>query len=150
MHIPAPRPAPDDEPPRVIPAVTHAAQDPRRRAITVLGLLTGLWVTISLRFLTLQQGGTNVAADVIIGLAVVGIGILALVGQRGFSGLRFTGLVLGIWAVLISSFILDATVSNAAPVYWSNTCSGAVMAVLALTELATLRPAAGRPRVRGL
>ena len=147
MLIPAPRPAPDDEPPRNVPASPHAGPDSRLQATAALGLLLGLWVVISPRFLMLQHGGANVAAEVIIGLVVVGIGTLALVGRRGFHGLRFTGLVLGIAVVLIPAFILDAGVSNAAPLYWSNTWSGAVMAVLALAELATLRPAVSRPRV---
>jgi hypothetical protein len=108
MLIPAPRSAPDDEPFQVVPAGPHAGQNPRPQTTAALGLLTGLWVAISPRFLPLQRGGTNVAADMIIGLVVAGIGTLTLVGRAGFHGLRLTGLVLGIWVVLISSFILDA------------------------------------------
>jgi hypothetical protein len=112
------------------------------QAAAALGLLTGLWVAISPLFLTLQHGGgINVgAADVIAGLVVVGIGTFALVSRRGLPGLQFTSLVLGVW-VLISSFILDAKFSIAAPMYWSNTWSGAVLVILALAGLATLRPA---------
>jgi hypothetical protein len=41
--------------------------------------------------------------------------------------------------VLVSSFILDAKFSIAAPMYWSNTWSGAALVVLALGGLVTLR-----------
>ena len=112
------------------------------QAAAALGLLTGLWVAISPLFLTLQHGGgiNAAAADVIAGLVVAGLGTFALVSRRGFPGLQFTSLVLGVW-VLISSFILDAKFSIAAPMYWSNTWSGVVLMVLALAGLATLRRA---------
>jgi hypothetical protein len=48
--------------------------------------------------------------------------------------------VLGVW-VLISSFILAAKYTIAAPAYWSNSFSGAALAVVALAGLATLRRA---------
>jgi uncharacterized membrane protein len=48
--------------------------------------------------------------------------------------------VLGVW-VIISSFILDAKFSIAAPMYWSNNWSGGVLVVPALAGLAALRPA---------
>jgi hypothetical protein len=89
-----------------------------------------------------QNGGTDTATDVIIGLLVAGLSVLALVSRRGFPGLQFTGLVLGVWVVLIASFMLDARLSGAAQWFWSNTGSGAVLAVLALAQLSTLRPAA--------
>ena len=118
-----------------------------RRAVAAqgaaaFGLLTGLWVALSPLFLMLQHGGgiNAAAANVIAGLVVAGIGTFALVSRRGFPGLQFTSLVLGVW-VLISSFILDAKFSIAAPMYWSNTWSGVVLVVLALAGLATLRPA---------
>jgi hypothetical protein len=112
------------------------------QAAAALGLLTGLWVALSSLFLTLQHGGgiNADAANVIAGLVVAGIGTFALVSRRGFPGLQFTSLVLGLW-VLISSFILNAKVPVAAPMYWSNAWSGAVLMILALAGLATLRPA---------
>ena len=112
------------------------------QAAAAFGLLTGLWVAISPLFLTLQHGGgiRVAAADVIAGLVVAAVGTFALVSRRGFPGLQFTSLVLGVW-VLISSFILDAKFSIAAPMYWSNTWSGVVLMVLALAGLATLRRA---------
>ena len=107
-----------------------------------LSLLTGLWVALSPLFLMLQHGGgiNAAAANVIAGLVVAGIGTFALVSRRGFPGLQFASLVLGVW-VLISSFILDAKFSIAAPMYWSNTWSGVVLMALALGGLATLRRA---------
>ena len=76
MLIPAPRPPLDDQLPHVVLALPDADQDPRPQ------------VTEG-RFPTMQHCGTNVAADVIIGFVVVGIGTLPLAGRRGFHGLRW-------------------------------------------------------------
>ena len=132
-------PAGPDEGEYLLPATRRAVA---AQAAAALGLLTGLWVAVSPLFLMLQHdGGINAAgADVISGLVVAGIGTFALVSRRGFPGLQFTSLVLGVW-VLISSFILDAKFPIAAPMYWSNTWSGLVLMALALCGLATLRPA---------
>ena len=112
------------------------------QAAAALGMLTGLWVALSPLFLVLQHGGNNASiANVIAGLVVAAFGAFALISRRGFPGLQFASLVLGVW-VLISSFILDAKFSIAAPMYWSNTWSGAVLMILALAGLATLRRAA--------
>jgi hypothetical protein len=106
-----------------------------------LSLLTGLWVALSPVFLTLQHGGANAnAADVIVGLAAAGIGAFALASPRGFPGLQFAGLVLGAW-VIISPFILAVKFAIATPMYWSNASSGAVLVLLTLAGLATLRRA---------
>ena len=150
------RPGPADESPQAAQTIQVVTAGPdegeyllpatRRgvaaQAAAAFGLLTGLWVALSPLFLTLQHGdGFNAgAADVIAGLVVAGLGTFALVSRRGFPGLQFTSLVLGVW-VLISSFILDAKFSVAAPMYWSNTWSGVVLVILALGALATLRPA---------
>jgi hypothetical protein len=132
-------PADPDEGEYLLPATRSAVA---AQAAAAFGILTGLWVAISPLFLMLQHGGgvNAAAADVIAGLVVAGIGTFALVSRRGFPGLQFTSLVLGVW-VLISSFILDAKYSIAAPMYWSNTWSGVVLMVLALGGLATLRRA---------
>jgi len=144
------RPEPGDEPSQAVSVGSAAGEyllpATRRgvaaQAAAALGILTGLWVALSPLFLTLQHGGgiNAAAADVIAGLVVAGIGTFALVSRRGFPGLQFTSLVLGVW-VLISSFILDAKFSIAAPMYWSNTWSGVVLVILALGGLATLRRA---------
>lgn len=134
----------------IAPPTADASEYPRpairpgiaTQKTAALVLLTGLWVAISPRFLMLEHGGTNAAAAVISGLVAAAIGTLALVSRRGSPGLRFTILVLGAWVVLISSFILNARVSIAAPLYWSNTWSGAVLTVLGLAEVASLRSAA--------
>jgi hypothetical protein len=111
------------------------------QAATALGILTALWVAVSPLFITLQHGGLNAAgADVIAGLVAAGFGVFALASRRGFPGLQFASLVLGVW-VLISSFILDAKFSIAAPMYWSNSWSGVLLVVLALTALGTIRRA---------
>jgi hypothetical protein len=141
MATPSSGPEPDGEPSQVVPQGRDASEHPeptarhggRAQATMAVVLLTGLWVALSPRFLPLESRGTNAAADVIIGLLVAGIAILALVSQR--PGPRFTSLVLGVWVVLVSSFMLDKRISIAAPVYWSNTWSGAVLAVLALATL---------------
>jgi hypothetical protein len=110
------------------------------QAAAALGILTGLWVALSPLFLVLQHGGTNASiANVIAGLVVAAFGTFALVSRRGFPGLQFASLVLGVW-VLISSFILNAKFSVAAPMFWSNTWSGVILALLALGALVTLRP----------
>lgn len=116
-------------------------RDIAAQAVAALGLLTGLWVAISPLFLTLQHGGTNAnVADVIAGLVAAGVGAVALASPRGYPGLQFSSLVLGVW-VIISSFILDAKFTIATPMYWSNSWSGGVLVVLALAGLATLRRA---------
>jgi len=143
------RPDSDGDSPMAVPVGPTAAEyllpaDGRSIAAqttAALGLLTGLWVALSPVFLTLQHGGANAnVADVIAGLAAAGIGAFALASPRGFPGLQFAGLVLGVW-VIISSFILAAKFAIATPMYWSNTFSGGVLVLLALAGLATLRRA---------
>jgi hypothetical protein len=107
------------------------------QAAVTLGILTGLWVALSPLFITLQNGGSNAnVADLIAGLAVAAFGAVALASRRGFGGLEFGSLVLGVW-VIISSFILDAKFTIAAPMFWSNTFAGAVLVLLGLAGLAT-------------
>lgn len=115
----------------------------RAQAVAALGMLTGLWVAISPAFIMLQSTGANAAvADLIVGLAVAGVGALALASPRGFPGLQFGSLLLGVW-LIISPFIMVAKFPIAAPMYWSNGFSGAVLVILALAGLATLRRPAG-------
>jgi hypothetical protein len=142
------RPEPSDEPSKtvvvesvageyVLPATGHgmAAQ-----TAAALGILTGMWVALSPFFIVLQHGGSNATvADLIAGLAVAAFGAVAVASRRGFGGLQFGSLMLGVW-VIISSFILDAKFSIATPMYWSNTFAGAVLVLLGLAGLA----AAGR------
>jgi hypothetical protein len=141
------RPDSDGDSPMAVPAGPAAAEyllptDKRGIAAQIaaaLSLLTGLWVALSPVFLTLQHGGTNAnVADVIAGLAAAGIGVFALASPRGFPGLQFAGLVLGVW-VIVSSFILALKFAVATPMYWSNTFSGGVLVLLALAGLVTLR-----------
>jgi hypothetical protein len=143
------RPEPGGDFPQVVsgePAADEYATPASRRGIAAqgaaaLGILTGLWVALSPLFIMLQHAGPNAAAaDVIAGLVAAGFGVFALVSRRGFPGLQFASAVLGVW-VLISSFILDARVSIAAPMYWSNTFSGVLLVLLALAGLATVRRA---------
>jgi hypothetical protein len=143
------RPGSGGDSPMAVPARTAAAEyllpaDGRgiaAQTTAALSLLTGLWVALSPVFLTLQHGGPNAnVADVIAGLAAAGIGAFALASPRGFPGLQFAGLVLGVW-VIISLFILNTKFAVATPMYWSNTFSGGVLALLALAGLATLRRA---------
>jgi hypothetical protein len=111
------------------------------QAFAALGLLTGLWVAISPLFITLQHGGTNAnVADAIAGLTAVALGVFALASPRGFPGLQFGNLLLGVW-LIGSSFILAVKFIIATPMYWSNTFSGGVLAALALAGLACVRPA---------
>jgi hypothetical protein len=105
-------------------------------------VLIGLWIALSPSFITLQNGGGNATvANLIVGLAVAAVGAASLAGPRGFAGLQFAAVLLGVW-VIIFPFILDAKLSIAAPMYWSNVFSGGVLVVLALAGLATVRRAA--------
>jgi hypothetical protein len=148
VAIPGGDPESRGEPPEAVPADVHAGEPSRparsrgtaAQAIAALILVTGLWVAISPRFLAARGGGTDTASEVIIGLVIAGVGALALVNRHGLVGVQLTSLVLGVWVVLISSFLLDVRASIAAPWFWSNTWSGAVLAMLALTQLAIRRP----------
>jgi SPW repeat len=144
------RPEPGDGSPQAavtISAVTEYLLPTTRRGLAVqamaaLGVLTGLWIALSPSFLTLQHGGGNaVVANLIAGLAVAAVGAASLVGPRGYAGLQFASVLLGVW-VIIFPFILDAKFSIAAPMYWSNIVSGGYLVLLALAGLATVRRAA--------
>ncbi len=121
--------------------LTATGHDVIAQAAVALGLLTGLWIALSPFYITLQRVGTNAnVADLIVGLVVAGTAAVTLASRRGFGGLQFGALVLGVW-VIISSFILDARVPIAAPMFWSNTFAGALLVILAAAGLSTLRPA---------
>jgi hypothetical protein len=111
------------------------------QAMAALGVLTGLWIALSPSFLTLQHGGNAAVANLIAGLAVAAVAAASLVGPRGYAGLQFAAVLLGVW-VIISPFILDAKFSIATPMYWSNIVSGGYLMVLALVGLAPVRRAA--------
>jgi hypothetical protein len=143
------RPEPAGESPQAVTAgpvaavevyvLPGTARGVAAQAAAALGLLTGLWVALSPLFLTLQHVGTNAnAADVVAGLVIAGAAAFALASPRGFPGLQFGSLLLGVW-VIASSFILDVKFPIATPMYWSNSFSGAVLVLLALTGLASLR-----------
>jgi hypothetical protein len=121
--------------------LTATGRDTVAQAAVALGLLTGLWVALSPFYITLQRVGTNAnVADLIVGLVVAGIAAVTLASRRGFGGLEMGALLLGVW-VIVSSFILDARVPIATPMFWSNTFAGAVLVILAAVGLSTLRPA---------
>jgi SPW repeat len=143
------RPEPGDQSPQEIvtgfAATTYlqSATEPgvAGQAAAALALLTGLWVALSPLFIVLQHGGTNASsADVIAGLVAAGAAAFALASPRGFAGLEFGSVLLGAW-VIVSSFILDAKFAIATPMYWSNTFSGAVLVLLGLAGLASMRRA---------
>jgi SPW repeat len=138
------------------PAVTAAApglteyafpatsRDIGAQASAVLGLLTGVWVALSPWFLTLQNTGTNAnTVNLISGLAVAGVGALALLSPRGFAGLQVGSALLGVWLILAGP-ILSQKFSIADPMFWSNSVAGGVLiavAALGLTAVAMRRPA---------
>ena len=67
----------------------------------VLGMLAGLWVAISPWFLVLQHGGNNAAAsNLIVGVAIVALGLFAVSGSRGFLGLEVGSLIAGVWLII--------------------------------------------------
>src|SRR5499425_1572811 len=105
----------------------------------VLGAVAGLWVAISPWFLVLQHGGNNAAvSNLIVGLAVVALGLFAVSGSRGFSGLEAGTLLAGFWLIL-SPFILDEKFAIATPMYWSNVFAGALIALVGLAALGETR-----------
>jgi hypothetical protein len=138
------------------PAVTAAApglteyafpatsRDIGAQASAVLGLLTGVWVALSPWFLTLQNTGTNAnTVNLISGLAVAGVGALALLSPRGFAGLQAGSALLGVW-LIVAGPILSQKFSIADPMFWSNSVAGGVLiavAALGLTAVAMRRPA---------
>lgn len=108
---------------------------------TALAVVTGLWVAISPWFLTLQAGGHNATANnLIVGLAVAALGVFGVSGIRGFLGTEVGSLLLGIW-LIISPFILAATYTIQASMYWSNIWAGAIIAILSMASMAMLRRA---------
>ena len=138
------------------PAVTAAApglteyafpatsRDIGAQASAVLGLLTGVWVALSPWFLTLQNTGTNAnTVNLISGLAVAGVGALALLSPRGFAGLQVGSALLGVW-LIVAGPILSQKFSIADPMFWSNSVAGGVLIALAAVGLAAVamrRPA---------
>ena len=101
-----------------------------------LGILAGLWVAISPQFLVLQHGGNNAAAsNLIVGLAVVALGLFAVSGSRGFSGLEVGSLLAGFWLIL-SPFVLNEKFGIATPMFWSNVFAGGLIAAVGLAALA--------------
>lgn len=114
------------------------------QASAVLGVLTGIWVALSPWFLTLQHGGTNATVvNLISGLAVAGVGAVALASPRGFAGLQFGSALLGVWLIILGP-ILSQKYTIADPMFWSNSWAGGVLIVLAVAGLAAValrRPA---------
>jgi SPW repeat len=110
----------------------------------VLGAVAGLWVAISPWFLVLQHGGNNATvSNLIVGLAVVALGLFALSGSRGFLGLQVGSVLAGVW-LIISPFILDEKFAIATPMYWSNVFAGALVVVIGLAALAETGRASAR------
>ncbi len=115
------------------PASSHSMV---AQTTVILGSLTGLWVAVSPWFLVLQHGGNNATvANLIVGLAVVALGLFALSGSRGFLGLEVGSLLAGVW-LIVSPFVLDAKYAIATPMYWSNVFAGALIVVIGLAALA--------------
>jgi hypothetical protein len=110
----------------------------------MLGVLTGVWVALSPWFITLQQGGTNAnIVDLISGLAVAGVGVLALASARGFAGLQLGSALLGVW-LIIAGPILSQTHVVTDAMFWSNSWAGGLLIAFAAIGLGTValrRPA---------
>ena len=125
-------------------ALPATSRDIGAQASAVLALLTGVWVALSPWFLTLQNTGTNAnTVNLISGLAVAGVGALALLSPRGFAGLQVGSALLGVW-LIIAGPILSQKFSIADPMFWSNSWAGGVLialAALGLTAVAMRRPA---------
>jgi len=114
------------------PASSHSMV---AQTTVILGSLTGLWVAVSPWFLVLQHGGNNATvANLIVGLAVVALGLFAVSGSRGFSGLEVGSLLAGFWLIL-SPFVLNEKYAIATPMFWSNVLAGALIAAVGLAAL---------------
>jgi hypothetical protein len=114
------------------------------QASATLAMVTGLWVAISPWFLVLQHGGNNAAVNnLIIGLAIAGLGLYALSGSRGVLSLQATSALAGAW-LIISPFILVAKFAIADPMYWSNVFAGALVVLIGLAAAAETRRASAR------
>jgi hypothetical protein len=108
------------------------------QASAVLGLLTGVWVALSPWFITLQNTGTNATTvNLISGLAVAGVGALALASSHGFAGLQFGNALLGVW-LIVAGPILSQKHPVADPMFWSNSWAGGVLIALAAVGLAAV------------
>lgn len=125
-------------------ALPATSRDLGAQASAVLGLLTGVWVALSPWFLTLQNTGTNAnTVNLISGLAVAGLGALALLSPRGFAGLQVGSALLGVW-LIVAGPILSQKFSIADSMLWSNSWAGGVLIALAAVGLAAVamrRPA---------
>src|SRR5258707_3562445 len=87
------------------PASSHSMV---AQTTVILGSLTGLWVAVSPWFLVLQHGGNNATvANLIVGLAVVPLGLFALSRSRGVLGLGVRRLLAGA-RLMVSPFSLGA------------------------------------------
>jgi hypothetical protein len=110
----------------------------------VLGVLTGVWVALSPWFITLQHGGTNAnTVNLISGLAVAGVGALALASPRGFAGLQVGSALLGVWLIIAGPILSQHNVIADA-MFWSNSWAGGLLIALAATGLGAValrRPA---------
>ena len=110
----------------------------------VLGVLTGLWVAVSPWFITLQHGGTNAnTVNLVSGLAVAGVGGLALVSPRSFASLQVGSALLGVWLV-IAGPVLTHHYVIADSMFWSNSFAGGALIAFAaagIGALALRRPA---------
>lgn len=121
------------EPVTTVSVPERAAALTAAQLVAMTGMLTGLWVAISPWFLTLQTspGGNAAVSNLIIGLAVAGLCLLAITGTRSRGSLETAALLGGVW-LIISPFILDAKFPITASMYWSNIWSGAIVIVAAL------------------
>src|SRR6266566_4207988 len=104
---------------------------PTRPRVTSTGTRSRRWYgAVALRnspspwFLVLQHGGNNAAAsNLIVGVAIVALGLFAVSGSRGFLGLEVGSLIAGVW-LIISPFILNAHYTITPSMFWSNIFAG--------------------------
>jgi hypothetical protein len=110
----------------------------------MLTVLTGVWVALSPWFVSLQNGGTNAnTVNLITGLAVAGLGSLALISPRGFADLQIGSALLGVW-LIVAGPILSQKFAIADPMFWTNSWAGGLLiafAAVGLGAVALRRPA---------
>lgn len=110
------------------PDTAPAAGPMAAQGTAMLSMLAGLWVAISPYVLTAPAVAVH---NVVVGLAVVAFGLLALAGGRGFASLQGASLLTGVW-VLISPWLIGIGSVVSAQAYWSNVIAGVVIVVLSV------------------
>ncbi len=111
---------------------TQQRQMRRPSAMTLIFVLSGLWLALSPYILGFAWHTTAWWNALVIGIALVILGVIRFASREQFEGLRWTALVLGAWMVA-SPFVVEYVVVTAA--MWNAIIIGAVMIVASLLPM---------------